>query len=250
MNLPGRRSHRSVSAGRHGDWCVDQVVNYEFARNVNFVPLMTVEMATAAREYTIVFGGTNEAVQPIVLLGVENNVNAYVAEDGSWGAHYIPAFVRRYPYVFSSTEKADAFTLCIDEGWSGCNQKGRGERLFDEQGKGTAYLEKMFGFVTEFQRQTQRTREFCQKLQTLNLLDGNALEFTLPNDQKRSLRGFMSVNLERLKALPAETLQELAQTDQLPLIYTHLQSMNNLSLMLERVVKRDAHRAAVTTAPA
>ena len=93
---------------------------------MNSVPLASVEIPHAAREYTIVFAGTDE-VQPIVLLGVGAQENLYVTEDGGWDAAYIPAFVRRYPFVFSKSAEGDKFTLCIDESWDGCNQEGRGQ---------------------------------------------------------------------------------------------------------------------------
>jgi hypothetical protein len=223
-----------LSSTRHAGWCVELGANYDFARRVNAVPLTTVEMVPALREYTIVFAGA-EVPAPMVLLGVEKEQNVYVAEDGSWNAKYIPAFVRRYPFVFSSRDQ-NTFTLCIDESWSGCNQEGRGERLFDEEGKGTAYVENVLGFQKEFQRQSQLTQAFCRKLTELDLLDSNRVDFTI-GEQKRSLGGFMAVNRDKLKALPPETLAELMQSGALELIYTHLLSMSNLSPMLERVVK-------------
>jgi hypothetical protein len=48
----------------------------------------------------------------------------------------------------------------------------------------------------------------------------------------------MAVSREKLNALPAETLGELAKTGQLELSYAHLLSMNNLSIMLKRVAER------------
>lgn len=238
-----------VSPQRHQSWSINPAVNYDFARHVNSVPLMTVEMMTAAREYTIVFAGNDKAIQPIVLLGVENNSNVYVNDDGTWAAHYVPAFVRRYPFVFSqNAPDANTFTLCIDEGWGGCNQAGQGEKLFDDQGKGTPYLEKMFEFSKEFQRQAQRTVDFGNKLKSLDLLDANTLQFTLPGGQKRGLSGFMIVNPEKLKALSGDALKELVQNDGLALIYTHLLSMNNLSLMFEKVIKHSTPAAPPTPA--
>jgi hypothetical protein len=50
----------------------------------------------------------------------------------------------------------------------------------------------------------------------------------------------MAVSREKLNALPAETLSELAKTGALELTYAHLLSMNNLSLMLKRVTERAA----------
>lgn len=59
----------------------------------------------------------------------------------------MPAFLRRYPFVFSSNDDASTFTLCIDEEFDGLNQDGRGERLFDSEGERTQYLQNVLGFL-------------------------------------------------------------------------------------------------------
>jgi hypothetical protein len=239
-----------VSSQRHSDWCVDSSAKYRFAGGVNAVPLITVEMAAAAREYTIVFAGSAEALTPVILLGFENQENVYLAEDGGWSAKYIPAFVRRYPFVFSRNEDGNSFTLCIDESWAGCNQEGRGQRLFDDQNKPTPYIENVLGFLKEFQRQSERTQEYCNKLKALDLLDPGQLQFTMPGSAEKTLRGFMAVNRDKLKALSPQALSDLAQTDALELTYTHLLSMNNLSLMFERGAgRRGMPSPAVRSAP-
>jgi hypothetical protein len=223
-----------VSPQRHGDWCVDPSPKYKFAGGVNAVPLMTVEMAAAAREYTIVFAGSAETLTPMVLLGVENQENVYLTDDGGWSAKYIPAFVRRYPFVFSRSEDAKTYTLCIDEGWAGCNQEGRGQRLFDDQNKPTPYIENVLGFLKEFQRQSEITQSFCNKLKSLDLLDSSQLQFKIGGGAEKTLRGFMAVSRDKLKALAPEALSDLAKSDALELTYIHLLSMNNLSLMFDR----------------
>jgi SapC len=50
------------------------------------------------------------------------------------------------------------------------------------------------------------------------------------------LGGFQAVNREKLKALPGDTLAELAATDELELIYLHLQSMRNFDALRDRMV--------------
>jgi hypothetical protein len=225
-----------ISLQRHRDWYVEGGLNYEFAKNVNSVPLVAAEIPNAAREYTVVFADAGETVVPVAILGIKDNENVYVTDEGKWDAKYIPAFVRRYPFVFSQHE--DKYTLCIDESWDGCNQEGRGERLIDEQGEQTAYLERLMGFLQDYQQNTQRTTFYGNKLKELGLLEQQAATFTLADGKKVSLKGFMAVSREKLNALPAETLQELAQTGALEVTYAHLFSMNNLSLMVERATKR------------
>ena len=60
--------------------------------------------------------------------------------------------------------------------------------------------------------------------------------FKLPSGKQAALTGFMAIDREKLKALPGDTLAELAKTGELELMYVHLQSMRNIAVMLTRVV--------------
>ena len=95
-----------VSHARHGTWSLEVGTDYAFCRNINSVPLMAAEFASAALEYAVVFGGTGDAVMPVTVLGVRADENLYVTKEGGWQAKYIPAFVRRYPFVFFSRDEA------------------------------------------------------------------------------------------------------------------------------------------------
>ncbi len=223
-----------ITPQKHGDWSVKTGSDYAFAGAVNSVPLMAAEFPSAAGDYAIVFTGSQEAVMPAVILGVRAQENLYLEDDGSWRGNYIPAFIRRYPFVFSSSEDGQSFTLCIDEDFSGCNREGRGERLFDSEGARTQYLEGVLGFLREFQAQFRRTELFCGKLRELELLEPMRAQFRLTSGEEMSLTGFMAVNRERLKGLSGDELSGLAQTDELELLYTHLQSMRNFAPMIER----------------
>jgi hypothetical protein len=224
-----------VSIERHANWSVKSGDSYSFAKTVNSLPLMAVEFPHAASEYTIVFvGGQDDDVIPAVILGLRNE-NLYVDERGNWRGKYIPAFLRRYPFVFASTDSGERLTLCIDEEFSGCNQVGRGERLFDADGEQTQYLKSILEFLKEYQAQFQRTQAFCRKLKELALLEPMQAALVLPTGEKVSLDGFMGVNREKLKALEGEKLSKLASTDELELIYLHLQSIRNFSAMGELI---------------
>lgn len=224
-----------VSPSQHADFSVRSGKDFEFARAVNSVPLTAVEFRSATAEYAVVFAGQDDAVIPVIILGVNADQNLFIKDDGRWDAQYIPAFVRRYPFVFASSDDGKNFTLCIDEQFSGCNREGRGERLFDADGERTQYLETVLNFLKEYQVQFQRTRAFCAHLKELDLLDPMQARFNLPNGQTRSLTGFMTVNRARLKELDDEVLARMAKSDELELIYLHLQSMQNLGALLKRI---------------
>lgn len=224
-----------VTSKRHGDWSLKKSTDFSFAKNVNSIPLLTVEFLHAAHEYAIVFTGKDDDVMPTIILGVRNKENLYLKEDVEWEATYIPAFIRRYPFVFSSNDEGKTFTLCIDEEYQGCNQEGRGERLFDADGEKTQYLDSVLEFLKEYQSQFQRTQIFCKNLKELDLLEPMRAQISMKTGEQMGIAGFMVVNREKLKELPGETLSKLAKTDELDLIYLHLQSMRNLNSMVDRV---------------
>src|SRR5258708_35540235 len=221
-----------VSSARHGGWCVEGGAYYTFSRNGNSVPLMGVEIPNAATEYAVVFSGTGEAMIPAVILGMRGNENLYLTLQSGWQAKYLPAFVRRYPFVFSVSADGSTFTLCIDESFPGFNQQGRGERLFDDQNKPTPYVENGLNFLTQNQIESRPTQAFCAKLHALDLLEPMSAQGNLVTGERVALTGFMAVNRGRLKALPAEALADLAKTDAPAVPYPHLHSMGNFSGML------------------
>jgi len=229
-----------VSAQRHRDWSLGARSDYEFAGHSNSVPLAAAEFPTAAVDYAIVFTGSEQAVQPVVILGLKPDENLYLDGQGKWNASYIPAFVRRYPFVFSKSEEGSKFTLCIDEEYAGWNQEGRGKPLFDSNGEGADFLNTMFRFVADYQRQFDATLAFCRKLKELDLLEPMTARFKLPSGDKAALTGFMAIDRDKLKALSGDKLTELSKTGELELLYIHLQSMRNLSAMLARVTVDEA----------
>jgi SapC len=223
-----------VSRQRHKDWSVKTGSDYSFARRVNSVPLMAAEFAVASSDYPIVFAGTKEEMIPAVLLGFRDQENLYVDEQGAWNAKYVPAFIRRYPFLFSSSDGGQNFTLCIDESFSGCNTEGRGERLFDSQGEQTQYVKTVLGFLQAYQLQFQRTQALCRKLRDLDLLEPMQAQVSLKVGQRITLGGFFTVNRDRLKNLSGDTLSELVKADELELVYIHLFSLANFTPMAER----------------
>lgn len=235
-----------LSSQAHKDLCLETGVPYDFAKEIRAVPLVAAEMQHAAREYTIVFApADNEGgVALLAILGAKENENVYVTPEGEWNASYIPAFIRRYPFVFSPNEDGTQFALCIDESWAGCNREGKGRPLFDEKGERTEFLESLLKFNEGFQRSAQQTTAFCKQLKELDIFEAKEARLTLGNGQESRLTGFMVVSREKLAALSPEKLSEMTKSGALELIYAHLLSMNNLGIMASKLNERHAANIA------
>jgi len=226
----------AVSQEHHQKWAVETGMDFAFARHTNSVPLMAVEFPSAAQEYAIVFAGTAETmILPAAILGIEDKQNLYITADGGWKGSYIPAFVRRYPFIFATNDEGKTFTLCIDEGFAGCNQDDRGQRLFLDDGERSDYLQGVLKFLQDYQIQHKRTQAFTQRLRELDLLEPMQANVALTSGEKFSLAGFHMVSREKLKKLSGEQAAELLRSDGLELIYTHLQSLRKFSAMADRL---------------
>jgi hypothetical protein len=221
----------------HGEMSLKRTSDFSFARETNAVPLVGSEFLPASEEYPIVFTRTNEGIIPSVILGVRDRENAFVTAAGEWDARYVPAFVRRYPFVFGTDEKAETFTLMIDEAYPGLNKDGEGEKLFNGEGKLSPFVDQTVEFLKEFQMLFVRTREFGDRLDKLGLLDQVEVKTPLPNDPERKLNGFLVVNRDKLKALKADTLESMMKSDELELVFMHMLSLRNIGRVAERIIK-------------
>ncbi len=225
-----------ISSARHGSTSFEPVDDYAFSAGVNAVPLMAAEFIRAATEYAIVFTAAGDDVLPAAVLGVRPDQNLYLSADAQWQAKYIPAFIRRYPFVFSASQDGQTLTLCIDESHPGLNRDGRGQRLFGSDAKPSAYTEQVLKFLQEYQAHFERTRLFGKRLKELGLLEPMQAQVTTPKGEKLTLTGFMAVPREKLRALDGDALATLAKTDELELLYLHLYSMRNFNEVKDRFI--------------
>lgn len=209
-----------------------------FAANTNSIPLAAVEFVDAAREYPVAFTGKEGgAMFPIVLVGVRHNENLFVTEENRWDGRYIPAFVRRYPFVLAEKQGADDFNVYIDEAYPGFGVTD-GERLFTDDGEHAAVLKHALEFLSNYQGEIARTRLFVERLQSLDLLVPRVLDVVRANDAPLVLQGFSVVDEQRLTSLGDAELLGLVRDGYLALIYSHLGSLSNVARLSERLAAR------------
>ena len=223
-----------ITRARHFDCSLASIEGFEFSQGINSVPLTGVEFPMALAEYPIIFAGSPGEIAPAVILGLGGTENNFLAPDFTWMGKYIPAFIRRYPFVFSRAD--DRFLLCVDEEYAGFNRDGLGQQFFTPEGEMAPLVQNVLAFVQEYQAQFTRTQMFCAKIEKLDILEPMQAQVTVDGVMQNMLGGFQAVSREKLKALPGDTLAELAATDELELIYLHLQSMRNFEALRDRMV--------------
>ncbi len=222
----------------HRDLRLKPQDNLKFAGSTNCVPLALVEFGDVAREYPIVFARLPGGLGPVALLGLRDEENLYLNGEGKWDARYVPAFVRRYPFVAVQDNNAsDKLLVCMDEAFAGFNQD-EGERLFDEAGAETPFLKNALAFVQGYQNEAQHTAEFCREVEQLGLLNEMSAMAELNDGRKFRLDGLWVIDEAKLQALSAAAAVDLFRRGWLGLVYAQLLSLGHLRVLLDRAAVR------------
>jgi len=215
-----------LSSTLHSKFKVRSVDRAPYLAKVNAIPLTIDEFISAQRHYPIVFSAGENPV-PLALMGLNDGVNVFINDEGlPINPVYIPAYVRRYPYLLARLDQnAEELSLCYDPTSDMIGENVDGDALFDGD-KPSDTLNGILKFCEDFEIAAQRTSAFIKELQELDLLiDG---EVTIQPDgapQPFVYRGFRMVDEEKFRDLNGDVLRRINQNGILPLVNAHLFSL-------------------------
>lgn len=227
------RQPRILQPGQHGGFSLARTPDYGHAAQAHAVPLLAAEIPSACRHLPVVFT-TDPHPTPVAVLGLRTGHNAQVTAEGQWRAgSYIPAYVRRYPFIFVEDEARNELTLCIDESAKAL-VPGSDNPLFDADGQPTAVTRSALAFCRDYQAHHLLTREFCDALADAGLLTEQRADITLHDGQRMSLDGFQIIDEAQFKALSKAKFMKWRANGWLPLVYAHLLSIGNWAALVDQ----------------
>lgn len=214
----------------------------EYARAANVIPALTDEFASAAVEMPIAFIPGADSPSAVFVTGLRPGSNLFVDAAGRWSGSYVPAYLRRYPFIIGDVPNGEPI-LCIDGDYEGFRDDS-GTPLFSEEGTPSQAVTQALAFSQSYKAAADRTDAACAKLKALGLFRSVTLDARLPDGQSTVIHGLLIVDEEALDALPAEKLADLHADRLLKPIYAHLTSLGALSRLGERDQAAAAARAA------
>lgn len=237
-----------LDRARHKQLRVRPTDRFTFARKANSVYITGVEFNEAMKEYAIVFTRSGHGrIVSVAMLGLRTRENLFVDDREKWTAAYVPAFVRRYPFVLAQLG-GEQLGVCVDEAYDGFNTN-EGEALFDEQGGNTPFLANAVQFLENYQREFARTEVFCQRLEQFGLLREMNAQAKLRDGRSFTVSNVLVVDEARLKALPDAVALSLFRSGELHLVYMHLASLSNMQRLADRLLRRPEAKKPIQPAP-
>ncbi|HEY8573943.1 SapC family protein [Phenylobacterium sp.] len=217
---------------------------FKFARTGHAIPLTVGEFPLAAVTGPIIFVGDEKL--PIAVMGLNAGENMFVRDDGLFEPGvYIPAYVRRYPFVFANDDNANQMVLCIDRKAEFIVEGG--DMPFFEGTAPSPYTQNCIEFCNNFEIERQRTVSFVQILKDLDLFETKTAQFTPANPDgtqgaPQKIADYFGVSEEKLNKLPTEKLVELRDNGALSQIYAHLLSLVGWDRLIALAMARAAQQ--------
>jgi hypothetical protein len=216
-----------LSSEAHANYKVKSSNVAPFLANQHAIPVTVEEFPLVQRHMPIVFSVGDDAI-PLALMGLNEGVNVFMGEDGKLteNTFYVPAYVRRYPYMLARLRPdAQELSLCFDPTSESIGAFEDGQPLF-EDGQPTDVTKNILAFNESFEQAGQRTQNFMKELRELELLmDGEVTIQPEGAGQPFVYRGFQMINEEKLNDLRGDQLRKMAKSGMLPLLYAHLFSL-------------------------
>jgi hypothetical protein len=231
-----------LQAQVHADVGILPSTSFAFADQALSLPVCASEFAAAQRYYPIAFSASTEIPMPMVVTGIEDKQNLFVEKDGTWRQNtYVPAYVRRYPFIVMESPDKSQQMLMIDQAsdrYLAKSGKSKATRLFDDEGQPTAAGREALGFCAAYLADYNTTADFANALKQANILTPSQANITFPDGRQHIVNDFLQVDDKAFRALPAKTVTDWHKRGWLDLIVLHLSSQLNWQGLIKQRAER------------
>lgn len=210
-----------LEAKAHADLGLKVNFGLGFAVEVNAVPINLIEFPQICHSYPIAFSADANAT-PVAILGLRDKENLFLNAKNEWLADtYIPAYIRRYPFIFSEVPNSDNLTLCVDMGDDTVDLKSE-QKFFTKDGKASPLSENALEFCKSYHTAAKQTVEFSKSLHESGLLVTRQAEITIAGDKKINFSGFRILDEEKFAQMDDKLFLSWRAKGWLPFLYAHL----------------------------
>jgi hypothetical protein len=242
QNLPILYSSlEPLSSTTHAKMKIRPVDKFPALATTHAIPITVDEFPLLARHYPIIFASGENPI-PLALMGLSEGTNAFVDENGKPRERhlYIPAYIRRYPFLLARLRPdTDELSLCFDPSSGAIGESDQGEPLFDEKGEPSQATKAILQFCEQFEAAGRRTSAFVEELDKSGLLmDGEVAIQPEGAPQPFIYRGFRMADEEKLREMRGDELRKLNQSGFLPVLYAHLFSLSQVRELFARQVEQ------------
>ena len=209
-----------VSVERHAGLRLNRDAGFGFCAGAATMPIGFCEFEAAAGSYPILFSDATPAV-PVVLLGMRQGWNLFVAANGAWmpGA-YVPAIARAYPFAIINDDAASLRQVGF-EADAACISPTTGLPLF-ENGQPTAVVHDAVAFCEAVEADLAAAAAFGAAIEAADILQPGEATIAAEGGASARIAGYRTVDPARFATVTDEVFLDWRGRNWLAPLYAHL----------------------------
>lgn len=229
------------------------VQDWGFTSGMNALFVTAAEMSNAARDYPVVWVRAGQGADgrpefaPVAVFGLAQGENLYL-QGTAWRPAHMPALMATYPFCIARLD-AERYAVCVDAASTALAEDGDGERLIGDDGEPTEFMRRTQADLEQLEAMIEQTRAASRRLHELDLLVDRRFDASLPDGRTIGVDGFMTVDEDKVKALPDASVLELHRSGLLGMIHAHWVSLGHMSRLVSWRLEREARAAAAAPGP-
>ena len=202
--------------------------DFSYAEHLHSALLAGSEFFAAGRSFPVVFVKNSQGkAVPIAVLSLNKTGHALGAK---MEGVYVPAFIRRYPFIMDSKNSV----LYFDKDCRAL-QEEEGDALFNEDGEVSEYLNEILKFNKELDNHYKLTEEFVEALEEKELLEPYQGQLNI-NDQKVKLDQYLIINEQKLHScLSDEEIVSWFKKGWIAWSYAQISSLSAMGKVVQRL---------------
>jgi hypothetical protein len=229
----------TLDSRAHGNLRVSRRSSPQIA-HVDAVSVIPREFPRLVAHYPIFFikSAENGRFEPVALLGFQKRENLFLVE-GRWDVAYVPLQIQRQPFSLVPHHSEapgggqGSVDIAIDMSSSQV-QTAEGERLFDDDGQPSRYLQSITSMLSALVSGATEGYALTGKLAELNLLEPVGINIEFVDRSEAKLQGLYWIAAAALRALSGAQLAELRDLGFLEWLYFQMASVSHVSSLVAR----------------
>ena len=206
---------------------------FAFSANCHAVPISLTEFPLVQKHYPIVFAAGDPPL-PLAALSLNRDENLFVDAQGNWADdHYVPAYIRRYPFVLGEMPNEDRMFLCVDVASELVTSTSPDVPFFENQ-KPAEIVNQALELCRRFHDDLVITKAYCQELQKQGLLKETQLNSTGPDGQQVVAGSFITIDPQTFDQLSDSVFTDFRRRGILPPVYLQQASQSNWARLAMR----------------
>lgn len=209
---------------------VNDALSYPNLEKMISTPLGIGEFYEACKDYPILFTKNQEGDWLAIALFGFNDKNVSLDENKRFKrGKYVPAFLRRYPFMLVQNEGTEGFSLGIEEeALEELNATNQARALFKDDKTPSDLTKNTLDFLVRFQGEMQACNALIKELYKWELLVQKSANVVDEEGKSHTINGFYTVDEEKLNRLNERKKLDICKKGATPFITAHLISLSNI----------------------